>query len=146
MTTDFNTGATGARSARPLGELVGGLAADFSNLFRKEIELAKTEASEKLDSVVGGVELLIAGAVIGIGAIGVLFAAIVTALATLFVSWGMDRTGANSLAAFIVFVIAAIIAWVLVARGRAAVSAANLRLERTTSSLARDAAAVKEKL
>jgi hypothetical protein len=58
----------------------------------------------------------------------------------------MDRTGANSLAAFIVFVIAAIIAWVLVARGRAAVSAANLRLERTTSSLARDAAAVKEKL
>jgi len=142
MTTDFNTGAARSRS---LGDLFGGLAADVSGLFRKEIELAKTEASEKLDSVVGGLELLIAGAVIGIGAVGVLFAAIVTGLAVLFKTMGMDSTAANSLAAFIVFVIAGLIAWALIARGRAAMSAANLKLDRTASSLSRDAAAVKEK-
>jgi hypothetical protein len=140
MTTDF-----GNSNPRSLGELLGGLASDVSGLFRKEIELAKTEASEKLDSVVGGVELLIVGAVIGVGAIGVLLAAIVTGLAEVFVNAGMDRTGANSLAAFIVFVIAGIVAWVLIARGRAAIRASNLKLDRTTTALSRDAAAVKEK-
>jgi hypothetical protein len=143
MTTDFGEPRTNSRS---IGDLVGGLAGDVSGLFQKEIELAKTEASEKLDSMVGGLELLIAGAVIGIGAIGVLFAAIVTGLAVVFVTVGMDRTGANSLAALIVFIIAGIIAWAMVARGRAAISASNLKLDRTAASLSRDAAAVKEKL
>jgi hypothetical protein len=143
MTTDF--GDTRPRS-RSIGDLVGGLAGDVSGLFQKEIELAKTEASEKLNSVVGGLELLIAGAVIGIGAIGVLFAAIVTGIAALFVTAGMGHTVANSLAAFIVFIVAGIIAWALIARGRATMSASNLKLDRTAASLSRDAAAVKEKL
>lgn len=143
MTTEFGNSTPRSRS---LGDLVGGLAADVSGLFRKEIELAKTEASEKLDSVVSGVELLIAGAAIGIAAIGVLFAAIVTGIAVLFINAGMDRTAANSLAAFIVFIVAGIIAWILVARGRARMTSESLRFDRTTTSLSRDAAAVKEKL
>jgi hypothetical protein len=143
VTTEFGNSTPRSRS---LGDLVGGLAADVSGLFRKEIELAKTEASEKLDSVVSGVELLIAGAAIGIAAIGVLFAAIVTGIAVLFINAGMDRTAANSLAAFIVFIVAGIIAWILVARGRARMTSESLRFDRTTTSLSRDAAAVKEKL
>jgi len=143
VTTEFGNSSTRSRS---LGDLVGGLAADMSGLFRKEIELAKTEASEKLDSVVGGVELLIAGAAIGIAAIGVLFAAIVTGLAVVFINAGMDRTAANSLAAFIVFIVAGIIAWILVARGRARISAENLRFDRTTTALSLDQAALQEKL
>jgi len=133
-------------TSRPLGDLLGGLAGDISNLFRKEIELAKTEASEKLGSVLGGVELLIAGAVVAMGAVGVLFAAIVTALATLFVSMGMGTTAANSVAALIVAIVAGLIAWLLVSRGRATLSASNLKMDRTTTSLSRDAAVVKEKL
>lgn len=133
-------------SSRSLGDLIGGLASDISGLFQKEIELAKTEASEKLGSVMGGVEMLIAGAVVGMGAIGVLFAGIVTALAAYFETLGMGNTAANSLASFIMFVIAAIVAWALVARGRAALSANNLKMERTTTSLSRDAAAVRETL
>jgi hypothetical protein len=58
----------------------------------------------------------------------------------------MDRTAANSLAAFIVFIVAGIIAWILVARGRARMTSESLRFDRTTTSLSRDAAAVKEKL
>jgi hypothetical protein len=131
--------------ARPLASLIGGLADDVSGLFRKEVELARTEASEKLGSMLGGIELLMVGAVIGIGAIGVLFAGIVTAIAAFFVAQGMNPTGANALASFIVFVIAALIAWALVARGRSSLSASNMRLDRTTHSLARDAAAVREK-
>ena len=134
------------KEARPLGDLVSGLASDISGLFRKEIDLAKAEASEKFGSVIGGLEMLIAGAVIGVGAIGVLFAAIVTGIAALFVAWGLDRTFANALASLIVFIVAALIAWAFVARGRAALSTSNIRMDRTAHSLARDAAAVKEKL
>jgi len=133
------------REARPLGDLIGGLAGDVSGLFRKEIELAKAEASEKFGSVLGGMELLLAGAVIGIGAIGVLFAAIVSGIAALFVRQGMGITTANAVASLIVFVIAGLIAWAFVARGRAALSASNLRMERTAHTLAEDAAAVREK-
>jgi hypothetical protein len=38
-----------AEPGRPLGDLITGLVGDISGLFRKEIELAKAEASEKID-------------------------------------------------------------------------------------------------
>ena len=39
---------------RPLGDLLGGLVSDISGLFRKEIELAKAEAGEKVDEAQPG--------------------------------------------------------------------------------------------
>ncbi|HTJ58741.1 MAG TPA: phage holin family protein [Devosiaceae bacterium] len=137
MTTETRSG--------PIGELVGGLATDLSALFQKEMELARTEASEKFGSALGGVELLLVAAVIGIGAVVVLFQAIVTALSVSFVANGMGLLSANLLATLIVFVVAGVIAWALVARGRATLNASNLKLERTTTSLSRGAAAVKER-
>lgn len=131
---------------RPLAELIGGLASDISTLFRKEIELAKAETSEKVSAAIGGVELLLAGAVLALGALGVLLAAAVSALAAFFVNRGMQEMGANSLAAVIVGVIVAGIAWLLVSRGLAALKGNNLKLERTATSLGRDAAVVKERL
>ena len=68
------------------------------------------------------------------------------ALASLFVAqFGMTPPSANALAALIVGVIVAVIAWLIVSRGLAALKAGNLKLRRTTNSLQRDAAAVKEK-
>jgi hypothetical protein len=131
---------------RPLSELIGGLASDISMLFRKEIQLAKTEASEKMGQALSGVELLIAGAVLALGALGVILAAAVTGLAALFVAQGMGTTAANSLAALIVAVIVGGIAWMLISRGRNVLRADHLMLDRTAHSLGRDAAAVKEKL
>lgn len=132
--------------SRPLAELVGGLASDISGLFRKEIELARAEASEKTSQVVGGLQLLIAGAVLAMGALGVILAAIVTGVAAFFVSRGMDGSTANALAAVVVGVIVALAAWLLIARGRASLAASNLKMDRTATSLGRDAAAVKERL
>jgi len=132
--------------ARPLTELIGGLANDVSTLFRKEIELAKTETSEKVSQLASALVLLGVGGVLALGALGVILAAIVTALGAAFVSMGMDPTGANSLAAAIVGVIVAIIAWVFVSRGLGGLKAGNLKLDRTTASLGRDAAAIREKI
>jgi len=132
--------------SRPLPELIGGLANDISTLFRKEIQLAKAETSEKVSQVVGGVELLLAGAVLALGALGVLLAAAVTGLAALLVSWGMGETGANSLASLIVGIVVAALAFVLVNRGLKSLKGNNLQLERTAHSLGRDADMVKERL
>jgi hypothetical protein len=131
-------------SARPVGDLIGGLASDISNLFHSEMELARSEASEKLGSAMAGIELMLVGAVIGIGAVVVLFAAIVSVLAAAFVANGMDATLANFISALIVFVVAAIVAWALVARARQVFSTQSLKFDRVSHSLARDAAAVRE--
>ena len=85
-----------------LPELIGGLASDISTLFRKEIELAKAETSEKVSQVTSALVLLGVGGVLGLGALVVILAAIVTALAAFFIGQGMGATAANSLSAAIV--------------------------------------------
>lgn len=135
-----------ANEGRPLTELLGGLAGDISGLFRKEIQLAKAEANEKVSQTIGGIELLVAGGLLALGALGVLLAALVTALGAVFVAQGMGAVGANSLAAAIVGIIVAAIAWLLIARGTNALKANNLMLDRTAHSLGRDANVVKERL
>jgi len=133
-------------SNAPLSELIGGLVSDVSGLLRKEIDLAKTEASEKLSRALGGIEIMIFGLVLAIGAVGVLLSALVSGLALLLVQYGMGEVGANALAALIVGLVIGGIAWLLVSRGIAALRASSLKLDRTTTSLRRDVDAVKEKL
>jgi hypothetical protein len=131
---------------KSLPELIGGLASDISGLFRKEIELAKTEVSEKVGQTSHALVFVSAGAVLALGALGVILAAIVTALAAFFVDHGMGATAANSLAAAIVGIIVAVVAWMLVSRGLSGLKPSNLKLDRTTTSLQRDASVVKERL
>lgn len=132
--------------SRPLAELLGGLASDISNLFRKEIQLAKAEASEKLSQTIGGVVSLLIGAVLALGALGVLLSAIVSLLASFFINQGMDPAMSNAIAAGIVTIVVGIIAYIFVNRGLSALKASNLNLNRTTASLSRDADIVKERL
>jgi succinate dehydrogenase/fumarate reductase cytochrome b subunit len=130
----------------PLSELVGGLVSDVTGLLRKEFNLAKTEASEKLSHALEGIEVLILGLVLAIGAIGVLLTALVGGLAAFLVSQGITQTYASALAALVVGIVIAIIAWAFLSRGLAAMRGDNLTLDRTATSLRRDVDAVKEKI
>ncbi|MCK8779732.1 phage holin family protein [Rhizobium sp. NTR19] len=130
---------------RPLSELVSGLVADISSLFRKEINLAKTEASEKMSHALTGVEAFAAGLVIAIGAVGVLLAALVKGLTAFLVAQGMTEPNADALSSVIVGVVVAIIAWVMISRGLSALRGENLKLDRTSASLRRDAQLIKER-
>jgi AcrR family transcriptional regulator len=132
-------------TGRSLPELLGSLATDISNLFRKEIQLAKAEASEKVDVILGATQKLAIGAVLGIAAAGVLLAAIVTGLAAIFVGMGMDPTLAHSLSAVIVAVVFGGIAWMLISGAISAMRAEKLNMDRTVHSLQRDAQVVTEK-
>ena len=131
---------------RPLAELLGGLASDISTLFRKEIQLAKAEASEKLSATMAGVVSLVIGAILALGALGVLLSAIVMLLGAFFINQGMDPTLANAIAAGIVTVVVGIIGFIFINRGMHALSASNLNMNRTAASLGRDADIVKERL
>lgn len=130
----------------PLSELVGGLLSDVTGLLRKEIDLAKTEVSEKLKKAMSGVEFLMIGLVLAIGAVGVLLSALVSGLAVVLSRYGISEVSANALAAVIVGLIIGAIAWLLISRGIAALRGTELKLDRTTASLRRDAEIVKEKV
>ncbi|NMA99757.1 MAG: phage holin family protein [Phyllobacteriaceae bacterium] len=135
-----------SRESRPLAELLGGLASDISTLFRKEIQLAKAEASEKLSDVTGALTSIVVGAVLALGALGVFLAAIVALLTSLLVNMGMDPILANALAAIIVTAVVGIAGWTTLSKGLDALKASNLNMKRTAASLGRDADIVKERL
>lgn len=130
---------------RPLSELVTGLFADVSGLFRKEIDLAKAEASEKVSRAMGGVEMLAAGLVFAIGAIGVLLAAVVNGLSALLLTMGLAERNADAIASVIVGVVVAIIGWGLISRGLSVLKGSDMSMNRTTTSLRRDAQVLKER-
>ena len=130
---------------RSLPDLIKELMTDVTTLFRKEVQLAKTEAGESIQKALEGVELLAIAAVLGIGAVGVLLAAVVSGVAALLISFGMGEAAASGVAALVVGGIVAIIAYVLFKRGMAVLRTDNLTLDRTAHSLARDASVIKEK-
>lgn len=129
-----------------LTDLLGGLANDITGLFRKEIQLAKTEASEKLEEALGATKGLAIGGVLAIGAIGVLLAALVTGLAWILGSLGMSPDAADFVAALAVALVVGGIAWSMISKSLEAWKANRLNLDRTTHSLARDAEVVKESI
>lgn len=129
-----------------LSQLLTGLVGDITTLFRKEVELAKAEASEKVSQATQGGEFIIAGAILALGALGVLLAAIVTVIGAWFTTMGMEPLLANSLSALIVAIVVGLIAWMLIASGMRRVRQTSLQMNRTVSSLSSDAALVKERL
>jgi len=130
----------------PIGDLLGGLVSDVSMLFRKEIELAKTEASEKLDEMLSAGRNLAIGAVLAIGAIGVFLAALVSGIAALLVAMGMHPSAANFVAAVVVTIVVGGVAWALIARGIAEFKASKLNMQRTARSLQMDATVARESI
>jgi hypothetical protein len=138
--------ATMESSNRPLADLVGGLLTDISMLFRKEVELARTEAAEKIEDAMSASRNLAIGAVLAIGATGVFLAALVTGVAALLVLAGIEPKWANFVSAIIITVIVGAIAWMLIARGLAALKTSNLSMPRTASSIQADANAARESM
>tara|TARA_R110002020_G_scaffold3766_24_gene16655 strand:+ start:5995 stop:6411 length:417 start_codon:yes stop_codon:yes gene_type:complete len=132
--------------SRPLADLIGGLASDISGLFRKEIQLAKAEAGEKISETMAGVSAIAIGGVLALGALGVFLGAIVALLAAFLMAQGMDPTTANALSAFIVAAVVGLIGWMTISKGINALKASNLNMNRTAASLGRDADIVKERL
>lgn len=129
---------------RSITDLLGGLAGDISGLFRKEIQLAKAEASEKVDDALEASKGIAIGGVLAIGAVGVFLTALVTGLSWLLVGLGMSEQAATFVSALVVALVVGGIAWSFISKSLEAWKGSRLNLNRTTRSLARDAEVVKE--
>lgn len=129
---------------RTLPDLISGLANDITGLFRKEIQLAKTEASEKLEQVMAASKGLAIGGVLAIGAVGVALGALVTGVSWLLIAMGLSEPAAGFIAAVIVALGIGFIAWGMISASLKAWKSNSLALKRTTHSLERDAEVVKE--
>jgi len=129
------TPGSGNDETRSLGEIVGDISNDLSTLLRQEMELAKTELSQKAAHV---------GKDLGFLAIGglILYAGFLLILAGIVI--GLDRAGMPGwIAALLVGLIVLGIGYGLVHKGLAALKREELAPKRTIESIKEDARAVR---
>lgn len=135
MDMDDKTKTQGAS----IGSLLSTLTHELTSLVRNEVELAKTEMSEKTHQAMTGIaEIAIAGAVL-LGGYLTLLAALVFVLNEV-----LPPEMTPWLSAVIVGVVMTVIGIVMLKAGLKKLQARNLMLNRTMSSLQNDKAVAKE--
>lgn len=128
-----------AREERSFTSLFSDLTREMSDLFRKEVELAKAELSGKASAAETGLISLAIGGAIVVAGLLVLLSAIVLAVAEAM-DWNSPW-----LAALIVGITAMLIGFAFVQQGRRKIRAQNLIPQRTAASLRKDKNLIKEK-
>jgi MFS family permease len=120
---------------RSLGELFSTLANQTSNLVRQEVDLARTEMTQKVSSLGREAGIIGAGAVLALGAFGALVATLIVVLDIWLPLWA---------AALIVAVVLGIIGFVLIQQGLNAIKRIDPAPRTTIATLRDDVAWAKE--
>lgn len=118
------------RNDKPISDLVRDLVGQVSRLIRHEIQLARAEVGEKASQAESGITMLAFALVLGLGAVVILLFGAVDALSMKMAPW---------LAALIVGGVAALVALILMAKGKSNLKARNLMPKRTIESMRDDA-------
>jgi len=121
---------------RSLKGLLSDLSGSISTLFRKEIQLARAETSEKITQSLVALGAIAGGAILALAALMVLLQALVIAITELGVP--------PALASLIVGVVVAGIAYLMIHKGTSDLKASNLAPNRTMDALRSDAQLAKE--
>lgn len=122
---------------RRLGDLLRNAATDLVALVRGEMALARSEAKDSMRQVVVAVVSLLTGALVAFAALLVLLQALVLVLSNYMWDW---------VASILVAVVVAIVGFVLIRKGEADLTAAQLAPTRTAENLRRDANLLKEQV
>lgn len=120
---------------RSLGELFSDLTREMSTLVRQEVELAKTEMTEKASAIGKNAALLIVGGALVYAAVLALVATCVIALANVMPWW---------LAALIVAIVVAIIGGVVAWLGVENLKKTQLAPTKTVDTIKEDATWIKQ--
>ena len=123
---------------------VKALFSDATLLLKQEAALARAETEEKIAEAGVGIAAIAAGAIIALVSLIVLTQALVIALADLLENAIGDDGIAGALAALIVGVVYAIIAFIAIKSGQEKLSARNLRPDRTIHSVRESAETIME--
>ena len=118
--------------------LLGDLINHATELFRKEVMLARAEVSEKINQVTSAAVMMGGAAVLGlVGLISLAGAAVI----------GLIALGLNpGWAVLIVGAVLAVIALIMAMSGKKKLNARNLTPHRTVDSLSKDARVAKERM
>lgn len=122
---------------RSVPELIASVATDLGDLVRKESELLRSELSEKLSTVAKAALGMVAGAVMLLGAFLCLLAAAVL---------GLSYIMPPAWAAVLVAAVTGLIGVILVATGKKKTEPSELKPERFTEQVRRDAQIIKEQM
>jgi hypothetical protein len=126
------------RDERSLGQLFGDLSRQLSTLVRQEIDLARTETTQRVTAVTRDAALIGAGAALGYA--GLLF--LLAALVALFIQAGLDAWLAALLVGAATLAVGGALAW----RGREGLRTTSVVPERTIETLKDDAEWAKEQI
>lgn len=132
--TQWATPGTGGRPS--VGELIGRLSAQTSELVRGEIELAKAEIAEKAKASGIGIGLFAGAGVLGFFAVAVLIATAILGLANAVPAW---------LAALIVAIVLLLLAGILAFVGKRSLDSASTTV-RAMDNVTKDVDVIKKGL
>lgn len=117
-------------SERSVGSLLQELTTDVSALVRDEMRLAQAEASEKMNQVIMAAVSIFAGFLVAFAALILLLEGVAVGLANYMPDW---------IAVVVVGVVTAVVALVMITKGKNDLSTARLAPERTTRNVRQDA-------
>lgn len=120
---------------KTLGELFGDLTRETSTLVRQEVQLAKTEMTQKAAKIGKNLGFAVAGAVFGLGAFMAFVAFLILAIGLFVKLW---------LAALIVTLLLGALAAVLALKGIAAIKSVSVVPQQTVETLKEDVQWAKE--
>ena len=126
-----------AMENKPLGDLFSDLAAEMSELVRKEVALAKLEVGQKAKYIGKNVGYLAVGGAVAYAAMLAVIAAVIMLLAKVMPDWG---------AALLVGIVVGAVGLLLVSKARAALQATDMTPRQTVETLKEDAAWVKQQI
>lgn len=126
------------RDERSLGELFGELARETSVLVRQEVQLAKTEMTQKASAVGKDIGFLAVGGAVAYAGLLALIATLIIILGTVGLPWW--------LASLIVGVIVAGVGYFLVQKGLTALKHESMAPQQTIQTLKEDRQWAKEQM
>jgi len=109
-----------------LGDLFTSLTDDLTTLVRKEIDLARTETTEKVTKASRSVVMMVAGGMVAYTGLIALVIAIIVALSGLMPLW---------LSALIVGIVVIVIGAILIASGRSSLARMTIVPEKTVETM-----------
>jgi fatty acid desaturase len=127
-----------SKDERSLGELFSDLARETSTLVRQEVQLAKTEMTQKATAVGKDIGFLAVGGAVAYAGLLALIATIIIILGTVGLPWW--------LASLIVGVVVAAVGYFLVQKGLTALKHENMAPQQTIQTLKEDRQWAKEQM
>ena len=115
---------------RSLGELFGDLAKETSELVRQEVQLARTEMTQKVSAVGKDAGMIAAGGLVAYAGLLALIATLIIALGQLGMPWWLSS--------LIVGVVVAAIGYFLIQKGINAIRHTNMAPQQTIQTLKED--------